>query len=145
MVQRRSNGFGQLRDEVDRVLGDFFGGSAFGRPAEERAYPTLNVWEKGDEVVVEAEMPGLNEDDLEISVVSNELSIRGRRPQFEEEGVAYHRRERGFGEFNRRLRLPVDVDANKVNAVLKDGVLTITLPKAEASKPRKIQVTSAKQ
>src|SRR5262245_42258831 len=114
MLARRTNGlgqFGHFREEVDRLLGDLFAGTTLGRTPGERTFPTLNVWERGDEVYVEAEVPGLKESDLELAVVGNELSIRGRRPNFEDEGVAYHRRERGVGEFERKLRLPVDVDA----------------------------------
>ena len=147
----RRNGFNpitQLRDEMDRLVGDFFGPAPGGLPARfgaaVRSFPAVNVWEDGDNLFAEAEVPGLKTEDVDISVVGNELTIRGQRGgEQPREGVAYHRQERGVGEFNRVLRLPVDVDAEKVEASLKDGVLLIKLPKAEAARPRKIKVSPA--
>jgi HSP20 family protein len=151
MFLRRTNGFnpiGQLRDEVDRLFGDFFGqvpeAMRWGGTAG-RAFPAVNIWERGDELYAEAEVPGLRSEDVDISVVGNELVIQGRRMDLDEEGVSYHRRERGVGEFKRVLRLPVEVDADKVEATLHDGVLLVKLPKAAAAKPRKIQVAASGQ
>jgi HSP20 family protein len=147
MVFRRFNGglpVVQLRGEMDRLFDDFFGpGSALQRsmgPA--RVFPALNVWQDGDNLLAEAELPGLKSEDVEISVVGSELTIHGRRSESDEQGVSYHRRERGVGEFTRTVRLPAEVDADKVQASLRDGVLRLTLPKAEAAKPRKIQVNA---
>jgi HSP20 family protein len=141
---RSSNGYNPvstLRGEVDRLFADFFGPTAAVPGTTTRAFPAVNVWQREADVFVEAELPGLKSDDLEISVVGQQLVIKGRRADFEpQEGVAFHRRERGVGEFARSIDLPVDVDANRVEAKLTDGVLLITLPKAEAAKPRKIQV-----
>lgn len=141
---RTSNGYNPvstLRGEVDRLFADFFGPGATAPSSAARAFPALNIWEREGELFVEAELPGLKNDDLDISVVGQQLIIKGRRADFEpEEGVAFHRRERGVGDFMRSIDLPVDVDANRVEAKLTDGVLLITLPKAEAAKPRKIQV-----
>lgn len=148
MVIRR-NGFNpvfQLRDEMDRLVSDFFT-PATARAAwatnPARSFPMLNVWEDGDNLFAEAEVPGLKSEDVEISVVGNELTIRGRRGEPARDGVAYHRQERGVGEFNRVLRLPIEVNADKVDASLKDGVLLIKLPKAESAKPKKIKVNPA--
>ena len=80
---------------------------------------------------------------VEISVVGNELSVKLDRPDLVEEGAAYHRRERPSGSFTRVLRLPLEVDPDRVEAELSDGVLTITLPRAESAKPRTIRVTAA--
>ena len=150
MVFRRANGanpISQLRDEMDRLVGDFFGPVASSVPARlasaARGFPPLNVWEDGDNLFAEAEVPGLKNEEIDISVVGNVLTIRGGRGEEPQEGVVYHRQERGVGQFNRVLRLPVDVDANRVEASLKDGVLTIKLPKAESAKPKKIQVKPA--
>lgn len=149
MILRR-NGFNpvvQLREEMDRLVGDFFGPVSAAVPARlgtpVRGYPALNVWEDGETVFVEAEMPGAKSEDIDISVMGNDLTIRGRRGQEQREGVAYHRQERGYGEFNRVLRLPLEVDANKVDASLKDGVLLVKLPKAESARPKKIKVSPA--
>jgi HSP20 family protein len=87
-------------------------------------------------------VPGLKSDQVEISVVGNQLTLRIERPDLTQEGVTYHRRERPVGSFTRVLRLPVDVEPDRVEAALNDGVLTITLPKARSAKPRKIQVTT---
>ncbi len=146
MVLRRRNGFSpfvQLRDEMDRLVGDFFGPvtSAPRAAVSPRTFPALNVWETGDAVYAEAEVPGLKAEDLDISVVGGDLTIHGRRGETQKEGVAYHRQERGVGEFNRVLRLPIEVDADKVEATLKDGVLTIKMPKAESAKPKKIKIS----
>jgi HSP20 family protein len=142
-----SNPVGLLRNEVDRLFADFFGPTV-GRPqagtpgAGARAFPALDVWERDNELFVEAEVPGLKTDDLDIAVVGNQLVIKGRRADFEEQGATFHRRERGVGEFTRTVELPVAAQSDGVQAKLSDGVLLITLPKAEAAKPRKVQVKS---
>jgi HSP20 family protein len=132
----------QLRNEVDRLLTGFFGPTADGfLPAAFRNQPPVNVWEQQDALKVEMELPGIRSENLDISVAGNELSIKVDRPDVAQEGVTYHRRERPVGSFSRIVRLPVEVDADRVEADLRDGVLTITLPKAEGAKPRKINVT----
>jgi HSP20 family protein len=148
MVLRRTNGhhpLDQLRTQMDRLVSDFFGpaGAASPRPiARAGTFPALNVWEQDEDLYAEAELPGMKHDDLDISVVGSDLTIRGKRGQELPEGSAYHRRERGEGEFTRVLRLPIEVDANRVEATLKDGVLLIKLPKAESAKPKKIKVAA---
>jgi HSP20 family protein len=149
MLLRRTNGFhplDQLRSQMDRLVGDFFGpmtGTYSPRAASAApSFPAVNVWEHGDHLYAEAELPGLKSEDVDISVVGDELVLRGRRGQAQGEDAAYHRRERGTGEFNRVLRLPVEVDAERVEATLKDGVLVVKLPKAESAKPKKIKVTA---
>lgn len=138
-----SHPMGQLRRDVDRLVSGFLGNVAeSGWPLTGRGRPAVNVWEDKDALYAELELPGVKSDQLELSVVSGELSIKVERPEITEEGVTYHRRERGTGSFARVLRLPVDVDNEHVGAQLADGVLTITLPKAEAARPRKIEVTS---
>ena len=82
-------------------------------------------------------------DDLDISLKADELVIRGFRQPVEGERTTFHRRERGFGNFSRLVRLPVHVDADQVEANLKNGVLTLRLPIAEVAKPRKIEVKTA--
>jgi HSP20 family protein len=134
----------RLRDDVDRLLTGFLGQWAEVSPlTASRAQPAVNMWEQDDALLVELEIPGLKSDQVDISVVGGQLTVKVERPDFAQEGVTYHRRERPVGSFTRVLRLPVEVDANRVEAELRDGVLTITLPKAEAAKPRRIEVTSA--
>jgi len=152
MVFRRANLFfpaHQFRDEMDRLVNNFFGPQTNGGSAQPRwgdaaaGFPALNVWEDGDTLYVEAEVPGVKSEDLDISVVGSDLTIRGQRRPQSHEGVAYHRQERPVGEFTRVLRLPAEVDSAKVEASLSNGVLLIKLPKAEAAKPKKIKVATA--
>jgi len=105
-----------------------------------RGFPALNAWEDRENIFVEAEIPGLAIENLDIQVKGDELTISGERKPAVAEGLTYHRRERGTGAFRRVVRLPVEIDANKVDASLRDGVLTLRLPKAEAVRPRKIEV-----
>jgi HSP20 family protein len=146
---RRTNGFhplDQLRSQMDRLVGDFFGPTAWRyaprAAAGAGAFPAVNVWEYGDELYAEAEMPGLKVEEIDVSVVAGDLTIRGKRGEEKSQGREYHRRERGTGEFTRVLRLPIEVDADKVAATLTDGVLLVKLPKAETAKPKKIKVAA---
>jgi HSP20 family protein len=135
--------FHQLRDEVDRLLTGVLNSAGDGFvPAVFRSQPAINVWEQGDALKVEMELPGVKSEHLDISVAGGELSVKVTAPDVAQEGVTYHRRERPVGAFSRIVRLPTEVDAERVEADLRDGVLTITLPKAESAKPRKINVTS---
>ena len=135
---------GQLRSEMDRLLSGFFSNAADESFAgRRRGQPAVNLWEEDDQLLVELEVPGVKSDQVEISVAGGELSLSIRRPDVQQENVTYHRRERPVGAFTRVLRLPTDVDADKVEAELRDGVLTVRLPKAESVKPRKIAVATA--
>lgn len=140
---RNWNGYNPvaLRGEANRLRGDLFG-PADAASGAMQVFPALNVWEDADALFIEAEVPGLKTEDLEISVIGRQLQVKGRRADFEQQGVSYHRRERGAGEFMRRVDFPFDVNAEGVAARLSDGVLLIMLPKAEAAKPRKITVRS---
>jgi HSP20 family protein len=128
----------QLNRELGRLFDDFAAGAPFDRP-----FPALNLWEDGARLIAEAEVPGHRMQDLEVLVVGDELTIKGRRSADAPEGATVHRRERGMGEFHRTLTLPVEINADAVEATLKDGVLTLVLPKAEAARARKITVRSA--
>ncbi|HOB73971.1 MAG TPA: Hsp20/alpha crystallin family protein [Phycisphaerae bacterium] len=144
MLTRRLNvwaPYNDLRREIDRLFDAFTGGD--GGLVRSRAFPAVNVWEDGNNLFLEAELPGVAREDLEISAAGNELTIRGRRNPCQGENLVYHRQERGYGEFSRVLTLPVEVDTDKIEATLRDGVLTLTLPKAEAAKARKIEVKTA--
>ena len=107
-------------------------------------YPAVNVWTSSDDAIVSAELPGMELENIDISVQGESLTIRGSRPRQElKEGEAYERRERLCGNFSRTLQLPFRVEAGKVEAHFNKGVLTITLPRAEVDKPRKITVKAA--
>jgi len=129
----------RLREEMDRLFSRF--GWDGGRLLARATYPPLNLWEDEDNLYVEAELPGFELSELEITVTGeNQLSLKGERRQPELQGGTWHRQERGYGSFSRLVELPHPVDADKVTAELKHGVLTITLPKREEAKPRKIEV-----
>jgi len=129
----------QLRGEMDRLLGDLFHAvGPIGAPVANS--PALNVWEQADMIFAEAEVPGLAIENLEISVQGTELSLKGKYEGPHPAEGTYHRRERASGEFARTVRLPVEVDADQVQARLQDGVLLVTLPKAAAARPRRIKV-----
>lgn len=133
----------RLRGEVDHLFGQLLGpqgpwslAASFGGGT----FPALNVWEDEQSLFAEAELPGLKMDQLEIFVRGNELTVKGERTDGQAEKNVYHRRERGVGPFSRVIRLPVEVDADKVEASLQAGVLTVKLPKAPAARMRKIEV-----
>lgn len=131
----------RLRREMDRLFDQW----SDVRPSQfsRRTFPPLNQWESDEAIYVEAELPGLELDDLEILVTGGkQLSIKGERKPPELEGGKWHRRERGFGGFHRVIELSRDIDSDHVTAEFKHGVLTITLPKREEVKPRKIEVRS---
>ena len=138
------NPFRQLRDEMDHLLGGVFTPAYEGfSPAAGRGQPAVNLWDQGDELVLEMELPGVKSQQIDVSVAGDELTIKVERPDVSEEGVAYHRRERPTGAFTRAMSLPCAVNADRVDAELDKGVLTLRLPKTEAAKPRKIAVASA--
>jgi HSP20 family protein len=127
---------------MDRLMSDLWRNAPLGSAAARGVFPALNVWEADEGLWVEAELPGVREEDLEIAVLGDQLTIRGERKSNMTEGAAQHRRERGVGTFRRVVQLPVAVDADRIEASLSAGVLTIHLPKAEAAKPRKIEVNT---
>ncbi len=131
----------RLRREMNRLFEQVDGSPRLNAAA---TYPAMNVWTNDEGAVVTAELPGMDADDLEISVQGDTLSLRGNRPPEDvNEDVTFHRRERGSGRFQRAFQLPFTVEAGKVEATYKRGVLWIFLPRAEADKPRKIEVRSA--
>jgi HSP20 family protein len=130
-----------MHDEMNRLFNrwEINGPRAFA----ENVFPPLNLWEDDNQVYVEAELPGFELDDLEIFVTGeNQLSIKGQRKQPELEEGTWHRRERGYGDFNRMIELPCAAKSDDVSAEFKHGVLTIVLAKQEGAKPRKIEVKS---
>lgn len=131
--------FNELRREMDRLFDGAGRGERFGLPRLS-AFPPINAWEDGQNYYVEAELPGIELKDIELQVVGQELTLKGSRaePQWKDEVI--HRRERGTGEFSRRVTLPTAVDAEKVEAVLKNGVLTVRLPKSPEAMARKIAI-----
>ena len=141
--RQNSHPINRLREEMDSVFSNIFSGLPaipFVGGATGAGFPAMNLWEDEQALFVEAEVPGVTLNDLEVTVVGNELTVRGERRDTPTDGAAHHRRERGVGSFSRAIRLPADIDISKVAASMRDGVLTIQMPKAEAAKPRRIEV-----
>ena len=105
------------------------------------AMPNIDLYQTANEVVVKASPPGLTADDVQITVTDDVLSLRGEfKQESEQEDATYHLREQRYGAFERSIRLPADVQTDEANAEFKDGILTITLPKAEVAKAKSINI-----
>ena len=118
-------------------------GDRQGRRAWRRhlAYPLMNIWTSANGIVIDAELPGVDPKDVDISVKGDELTLRGKVNTGEPtEGETYHRRERQAGEFVRTLQLPFRANTGAVKASYTNGVLRLTVPRSEEEKPRKIAI-----
>ena len=131
----------------DALLGlqqglDAFRGSGWldAGPSGGGAYPPVNVFRKGDDVAVIAEVPGVRKSDLEVQVKGNTLRISGAKPVGFPERAGVHRRERLGGRFDRAIALPFEIDADAVQAECRDGLLALLLPRAAKDRARTIQV-----
>jgi HSP20 family protein len=128
-----------LREAMDRLFDD-----AFTRPISMSGgsvIPAIDLYQNTDEVVVKAALPGLKAGDVQISVTADVLTLRGEfKQESEEKDATYHIREQRSGVFERSIMLPTDVQTDKAKADFENGVLTITLPKAEAVKPKTINI-----
>lgn len=131
-----------LRDELDSLF-EMPLWSGFGRQSQlfSAWTPALDVYQNNDNVVAMIELPGMKKEDIEISLHDGMLTISGERKTETQEGDKAERSERYIGKFRRSITLPTRIDANKVSASYKDGILTVTLPKAEEAKPKQIQVS----
>jgi HSP20 family protein len=130
--------FSTLRREMDELFDRF--GTFTPALAAREAFPPVNLYETEDAYVLTAEVPGLAPGDLEISLEGSTVTLRGERKPPSEEGASVHRSERPAGGFRRAIDLPIPIDADKVEAVHRHGVLTLRLPKAPEHRPRQIQV-----
>lgn len=122
----------RLQAEVNRLF------SGYGDAME--VFPAVNVWSDTAQTVVKAEVPGVDPKDLDISVQGDLLTLRGERSPADPKGAVCHRQERSVGRFQRTLRLPYEIDAKQVTARTDQGILTVTLPRAESSKPKRIAI-----
>jgi len=128
----------EMQHEMNRVF-DRWGNHAFGLVES----PAINLWEEADALCLEAELPGLELQDLEIFVTGQtQFTLKGERKQPTVAKGVQHRQERGFGKFTRTLTLPFPVDENNVEARFENGVLKVRMPKHESAKPRKINIKS---
>jgi len=132
-------------EEWERRFDDLFGRPLWRLPVEERGWmPAVDVFEKEDRFVVKAELPGMKEEDIDVSVVGDTLFIRGeKKTEIKEED--YYRCERSYGSFYRSIPLPSNVDANKIEASFDGGVLEVALSKSAKIKPKKIAVSAKKK
>ena len=139
----RFNPFRELTG-IDRLFNDTF--DRFFEDTDQRLTnktwsPSVDVSETETEIIFTAELPGFEKDEIDISVNEGRLSISGERPFTEEKDTKRHRVKRWYGKFYRSFLLPKSADAEKISANLKNGVLTVTLPKKEEAKPRQIPVS----
>ena len=126
----------RIRRQMDRL----FDGWPHQRSAP-GVFPLVNLTENRESFFIRAELPGMSSDDLEIQATSNSVSVGGeRRIPAENREAKYHRREREAGKFSRMISLPNEIDPDKVEASLVNGILTVIVPKAQAAKPRQISV-----
>jgi HSP20 family protein len=142
-LERWAPDFFGVQREINRLFDDFFRGGMQAEEASGRSYwsPAVDIAERDNEYVVKVELPGVNKDDVKITLESNILTIRGEKKQEKEEkGENSHRLERSYGSFQRSFTLPTIVKNDKIDAVYRDGILTVTLPKAEEAKPKQIEV-----
>lgn len=130
----------RIRRRFDRMLEGLPEVAA--RTSRAGVFPLINLTEDGDRYLVRAELPGLKAEDLDIQATGNTLSISGERKIPTEEGnVRYHRRERESGRFSRMIAMPGDINSEKIEAKLANGILTVVVAKAEKAKPRQITVS----
>jgi len=131
--------FDRMRRDMLRLL-DTVSGSTSGEVGA-GVFPPLNITQDSENVYVRAELPGIDAKQLQLTALRNRVSLAGKREILREnERVSYHRKERADGSFNRTITLPAQIDADHVEANYSDGILTLTLPKAEEAKPRQITV-----
>jgi len=130
-----------LRDEIDRLFEAPLAELARGSQLLSGWTPALDIFEDKDNVIVKAELPGMKREEIEVSLHDGSLSISGeRKSESKHEDAEVYRAERFVGRFQRTVTLPTPVAADKVKAQYKDGILTVTLPKTEESKPKQIEV-----
>ena len=151
---RYQDPFQSFRTEIDRLFDSFLGGGGFpsltsfrqGFPAAQGLTPTLDVKENEKEIVVKADLPGLDEKDINLTIHNGVLSLRGeKKSEHTDERDNYHMMERSYGSFQRSIRLPDTIDEDKVEARFDKGVLTVTLPKRPemVSAQKKIEIKGA--
>lgn len=136
-------GLQSLQQDMNRIFDEFFRGdllandSLFARDWN----PAVDILENNDQFVLKAEIPGMTKDDVKITLENNVLTIRGeKKNETEKKEGDFHRIERSYGSFERSFTVPGTIKVNEIDAQYKDGVLTLTLPKAEEAKPKSIEV-----
>lgn len=129
----------RLQDEMNMLFDRFFGERTPVRNAG--VFPAVNVTQDDDAIYITAELPGISGEDLDITVEESTVLLKGeRKVDPESEDISYHRRERGEGKFSRTVTLPTRIMTDRVKAETKNGILRLSLPKAEEVKPKKIEI-----
>ena len=129
-----------LQEDMNRVFSGWDAERPVGRVGRRAAYPLMNVWSSEEGLVIDAELPGVEPEAVDIAVKGDELTIQGDIRHDDDEGEAVYRRERPEGRFVRTLRLPFRASTEQVNARYRNGILRITVPRSEEEKPRKIAI-----
>lgn len=133
--------FDRLSRDLNRLMTGFNSTVGWGGTLQNTGvYPTMNIYDDGESLIVQAEVPGIRSEDIDITVTNDTLTIKGERKLENPQGVSYHRREREAGQFCRSMTLPEPVNADKVLATCSDGILEIRLPRAESARPRKVTI-----
>jgi len=141
--RRRERGepLARLHSQINDLFGRFFEDWPFMPTGSETWWPPMDLVDEEEKVIVKAELPGVDAKEIDISVVNNTLILSGEKKEEQErKGEHFWRVERAYGSFRREITLPAPVDADAVEAEFRDGVLTITLPKTEKAKPKRIEV-----
>ncbi len=134
-----------LRDEIEHIFDRFFGETLPVTREEVSWYPALDMYETDNELVIKAELPGIESKDVDITLSDNTLTIKGERKKSEEvKGENYYRREVSYGSFQRAVNLPVSVNTEKIKATFKNGILEIKLEKEKPAKGIKIDIKEEK-
>jgi HSP20 family protein len=130
-----------FKNQMNRFLEDFESGR--GNLSQGGVWPPTNFYDDGDHILVYSELPGVNEEEINIKLHNNMLTIKGERRENKPEGYAILRQERNVAPFSRSFTLQVEIDPEKTSASLKNGILTVKLVKVQAAKPKKIVVQAA--
>jgi len=129
------NEIDRMRRDMDKVF------SNYGRTIDKARFPLVNIYDKQDNVVVTAELPGLIKENVSITFTGNVLTISGKiDTPAKTKNMTMIRQERSYGEFEKSLRIPAKIEQNRISALFNNGILTITMPKSEEAKPRTITI-----
>jgi len=133
---------GSIRNEIDNLLHEFFGGPIHTGPLAGEWMPPADITETEDQVLVKAELPGIDEKEVDISISGNMLTIRGEKKKLTEvKDSDHYLGDRYYGSFHRTFQLPADIDPDRAEATYRKGVLKISVPKVEEAKRKKIMIS----
>ena len=141
----RARNMQTMQHEMSRLVNEFFRGDTQDNGVRKQGSwtPAVDMHESNEAFTLIAELPGFSKDDVQVEIKGNRLTLKGeRKRETDVQETQYHRMERVYGAFERSIRLPAMVDADKAKAIFKDGVLKLMLPKAEEAKPKPISVTA---